>query len=232
MCPVLWGGMMFDLRTIERHRGGDAEWWEQAFGVRDVRAGLYSAFAEVLRFPERVPAHAIGTVANACVALNPSSEGARICGTVCERAISWVTNVPDSTSLAADHIRIFGGFGLPGAVHCFVALPDGHAPAAQSVERVADAYRRMGYWAEDTGQHPLCPAHVTNAFGFMAHCLLLGDLGVEEGSAEAERFYDGFLRDWLPGFADTVVREAGHPVTEMVGVVLGGFARYEAARGS
>ncbi len=64
----------------------------------------------------------------------------------------------------------------------------------------------------------------------MAHCLLVGDLGVDGATREAEWFRDRFLREWMGRFAREVRLEARHPVTELVGAALEGFARAETGR--
>ncbi len=194
-------------------------WWERSLGVHDERAERYAAFARVLRFPESVPVRSIRVLSGIC-AEDP----------VAGRALAWVQNVPDATSLALEHMRLFGGFGVCGATDCLVTTPGTRKREREVVELVSASYRRFGYWTEDSTPHPLCPAHASNAFGFMAHCLLVGDLGVDGATREAEWFRDRFLREWMGRFAREVRLEARHPVTELVGAALEGFARAETGR--
>ncbi len=212
---------MQQLHLTDNDAGPGDAWWERSLGIRDVRAERYSAFSRILRFPETVPVRSLVVAAD--IVASDTSETS-------ERALSWAQNVNESMSLAVEHIRLFGGFGVPGATNCLVAARDMHAEARRAVEQISQAYRRFGYWAEDSACHPFCPAHASNAFGFMAHCLLVGDLGVPEATREAELFHARFLSHWMPGFADAIRSAAIHPVTQLLGVALAEFASQESAR--
>jgi len=217
------------LNVTGNGAGPDDAWWERSLGIHDARAESYSAFARVLRFPDTVPKRSIAVVADVCDH-NPC-----LCVSASEladartRAFSWTSNINDSMSLAVEHIRLFGGFGIPGATNCLVAARDARRETRRAVEEISQAYQRFGYWAEDTSDHALCPAHASNALGFMAHCLLVGDLGVPAATREAQLFYARFLSHWMPGFADAIRREARHPVTTLIGVALAEFASAENA---
>ncbi len=115
-------------------------WWERSLGVHDERAERYAAFARVLRFPESVPVRSIRVLSGIC-AEDP----------VAGRALAWVQNVPDATSLALEHMRLFGGFGVCGATDCLVTTP-----GTRKRER-GGRRARLGIvpslWLLDRGQH-------------------------------------------------------------------------------
>ncbi|PKQ37332.1 MAG: hypothetical protein CVT59_07910 [Actinobacteria bacterium HGW-Actinobacteria-1] len=209
--------------------GPDDAWWERSLGIHDARAESYSAFARVLRFPDTVPARSIAVVANVCECGPCAHVSASELADARERACSWTHNINDSMSLAVEHIRLFGGFGIPGATNCLVAARDARRETRRAVDEISCAYQRFGYWTEDTSDHALCPAHASNALGFMSHCLLIGDLGVPAATREAQLFYARFLSHWMPGFADAIRNEAHHPVTTLLGVALAEFAHRENA---
>jgi hypothetical protein len=196
----------------------DSAWLTGSLGILDERASRYAAISALVRYPDATPVNAIIVAARMC-----DSDSLD----VGNRALAWAQNVSDPVSLAVEHMRLFGGFGVPGVTGSLISVLGDGSWQPRSFGRMSQLYRCFGYWTEDIDSLTLCPGHATNALGFMSHCLLMGDLGISDATGAAAEFFERYLRDWMPRFGDAVLQEAAHPVTALTGMAISAFAHAE-----
>ena len=206
------------LKQTSKGTETDSAWLTGSLGILDERASRYAALSALVRYPDSTPVRAIIVAARMC------DSDLRDAG---NRALAWAHNVSDSCSLAVEHMRLFGGFGVPGATGDLINVLGDMSWQHSAIGRMSEVYRRLGYWTEDVDSLTLCPGHAANALAFMSHCLLLGDLGISEAADVATEFFERYLMDWMPLFGDVLLLESAHPVTTLTGCAVSAFARAE-----
>lgn len=200
---------------------------------RDERALRYEALADLLRYPECIPVEAIEFLLTQC-------PGCAQSGSAHERAIveaghlacAWAHNVRCGGSLAAAHAHLIGTPDTMHAAGCAFAKEASHCPGdpRPRAEAIMHEYRAAGYWTHDVQPKPLCPGHISNELGFMAHCLLLVDIGVPALQETADRFFAEHLEPWAMVFGATLASTADHPVLRFAGLTLEQFMLCETQR--
>ena len=214
------GSSVCYLKQTGKGTETDSAWLTGSLGIVDERASRYAALSALVRYPDATPVHAIAIAARLCDS-DPLD--------VSKRALAWAQNVADPITLAVEHMRLFGGFGIPGATGSAINVLGDAGWQHRAVGQIVETYGHFGYLSEGTDSLTLCPGHAANALGFMSHCLLIGDLGIGEADAAAAEFFERYLRDWMPRFGDVLVQEAAHPVTALTGMAVSAFARTESA---
>ncbi len=193
---------------------------------RDQRADRYEALAGLFRFPECIPVDSIEVLLRGCAECPyRGSEHLHALTEAGDLARAWATNVRCGGSLAAAHARLFGAADDRHLVGCVFATETSYRPEDPNalVDEIVAEYRAVGYWGQDVEPRPLCPGHISNELGFVAHCLLLGDLGVAPARDAAERFFATHLEPWAMLFGATVASSADHPVLRFAGLALEQF---------
>lgn len=199
----------------------------------DQRALRYDALADLLRYPECIPVAAIEYLLTECPGCayrgSPRDRAMSDAGRL---ALSWAQNVRCGGSLAAAHAHLIGAPDASHVVGCVFAHEASYCPgdATPRVEAIVSEYRAAGFWTHDVRPRPLCPGHISNQLGFMAHCLLLVDIGVPALQVTADRFFATHLEPWAMVFGASLASTADHPVLRFAGLALEQFMLCETRR--
>ncbi len=199
----------------------------------DQRALRYDALADLLRYPECIPVAAIEYLLTACPRCSyHGSPHDRAINDAGQLALSWAQNVRCGGSLAAAHAHLIGAPNASHVAGCTFANEASYCSGdlSRHVEAITSEYRAAGYWTHDVRPQSLCPGHISNQLGFMAHCLLLVDIGVPALQDTADRFFARHLEPWAMVFGTALASTADHPVLRFAGLVLEQFMLCETHR--